>query len=219
QALEEDIWVAGESALTSNVWSTIEGLLPDMVLVDVGLPALNGFSMARQIATRCPGTAVVMLSPSPDDDQLFQAIKSGAVAYLSKDISAEALIGVLNKVGRGEYPINDSLLERPTTAKKVLQLFHDLSLMGEDVEDLITPLSPRETEILKHIAEGNSNKRIALALGIGEQTIKNHIASIMRKLNANDRTHAVVLAMRRGWINIEELTNLPTEDEELATLR
>ena len=90
--------------------------------------------------------------------------------------------------------------------------------MGKDIETLMTPLSPRETEILKYIAEGNSNKRIAYALGIGEQTIKNHITSIMRKLNANDRTHAVVLAMRKGWLDIEEHLDTPEPEEELVTL-
>ncbi|MFC1906938.1 response regulator transcription factor [Chloroflexota bacterium] len=120
-------------------------------------------------------------------------------------------------MGQGAYPINETLLCRPSTAKKVLQLFKNLSLMGKDIETLMTPLSPRETEILKYIAEGNSNKRIALALGIGEQTIKNHITSIMRKLNANDRTHAVVLAMRKGWLNIEETVAAPEAEEELAT--
>jgi len=156
---------------------------------------------------------VAMISSSPSDDQLFQAIKSGAVAFLSKDVSGDELTATLRKVGRGQYPINESLLNRPSTAKKVLQLFHDLSLMGKDATTLITPLSPREAEILKHIAEGYSNKRIAYALGIGEQTIKNHITSIMRKLNANDRTHAVVLALRQGWLDIGELSVLPEEEE------
>jgi DNA-binding NarL/FixJ family response regulator len=217
QALPEDMEIVGESDLTSDVWNTIESLSPNIALVDVGLPSLSGFGIARHIATRCPGVAVVMLSPSSDDDLLFQAIKSGVVAFLSKDTSADELLNVLRRVGRGAYPINETLLCRPSAAKKVLQLFKNLSMMGKDIETLMTPLSPRETEILKYIAEGTSNKRIALALGIGEQTIKNHITSIMRKLNANDRTHAVVLAMRKGWLNIEEIVETPEPEEELVT--
>ena len=217
QALQEDMEVVGESDLTPDIWSTIESLSPDIVLLDIGLPSLSGFGLARQIAIRCPSVAVVMLTPSPDDDQLFQAIKVGAMAFVSKDISADKLIRLVRKVGQGAYPINESLLSRPTAAKKVLQLFKNLSLMGKDIETLMTPLSPRETEILKYIAEGNSNKRIAYALGIGEQTIKNHITSIMRKLNANDRTHAVVLAMRKGWLDIEEHLDTPEPEEEMVT--
>ena len=158
-----------------------------------------------------------MLSPSSDDEQLFQAIKSGAVAFLNKDASADELLNILRRVGQGAYPINETLLCRPSAAKKVLQLFKNLSLMGKDIETLMTPLSPREMEILKYIAEGTSNKRIALALGIGEQTIKNHITSIMRKLNANDRTHAVVLAMRKGWLEIQEHLDTPEPEEEMVT--
>ncbi|MDP2931771.1 MAG: response regulator transcription factor [Chloroflexota bacterium] len=207
QALDGDVAVVGESSLRADVWSTIEELVPDIALVDVGLPFFSGFSVARQVARRCPKVAVVMISASPDDDQLFQAIKSGAVAFLSKDVSADELAGTLRRVGQGQYPINDSLLNRPNTAEKILRLFHSLSLMGNDVNALVTPLSPRETEVLKHIAEGYSNKRIAFTLGVTEQTIKNYIASIMRKLNANDRTHAVVLAMRRGWLDIGDISD------------
>ncbi len=206
QALAKQAEVVGESALRPDAWSLVEELLPDMALVDVGLPFLTGFDVARQIARHCPKVAVVMISASPDDDQLFQAIKSGAVAFLSKDVSGDGLIGTLCRVGRGEYPINDSLVERPNTAEKILRLFHNLSLMGDEVSTLVTPLSPRETEVLKFIAEGYSNKRIAFSLGVTEQTIKNYIASIMRKLNANDRAHAVVLAMRRGWLSIDGIT-------------
>jgi DNA-binding NarL/FixJ family response regulator len=157
------------------------------------------------------------MSSNPDDDQLFQAIKSGAIAFLSKDVSADSLLNILRRVGQGEYPINDSLLTRPGAAKKVLELFHDLSLLGTEVNKLITPLSRRETEILKYVAEGFSNKRIGFTLGVGEQTVKNHVTSIMRKLNANDRTHAVVLAMRRGLLDTQEFMGI-TQGERVPRL-
>jgi len=136
EVLTQDMEVVGESELTPDLWRTIESLSPDIVLVDVGLPSLRGFGAARQIATRCPGVAVVMLTPSPDDDQLLRAIKSGSAALLGKDISANNLLSVLKRVGRGEYPINETLLSRPSVAKNVLQLFKNLSKMGEDVMPL-----------------------------------------------------------------------------------
>ena len=213
-SLHEDIEVVGECDPGTDTWRLVESLSPDIVLVDVGTPLLTGFGVAHQIATRCPKVAVVILTPNPDDDQLFQAIKSGAVAFLSKDIAADKLVDILRRVGRGEYPINASLLNRPNTARQVLQLFQSYSL--KNMETLMTPLSHRETEILKYVAEGNANKRIASALNISEQTIKNHITSIMRKLNANDRTHAVVLAIRNGWLNIGEISDLPAETEVAA---
>jgi len=219
EVLTEDMEVVGESELTPDLWSTIESLSPDIVLVDVGLPSLSGFGAAREIATRCPGVAVAMLTPSPDDDQLLRAIKSGARAFMTKDINAHELTSVLRQVGKGAYPINETLLSRPSVAKNVLQLFKNLSKMGEDVDMLMTPLSPRESEVLRYIAEGNSNKRIAYALGIGEQTIKNYITSIMRKLNANDRTHAVVLAMRKGWLNIEQTLDSLEPEKDLTAVK
>ena len=188
-------------------------------LVDAGLPSLSGFGVARQIAIRCPGVGVVILSSSVDDEQLFQALKSGAAAFANKDISASNLVQLLRKVGQGTYPINETLLSQPGAANRILQLFRNLAMMGKDLERLITPLSPREGEILRHIAEGNSNKRIAYALGISEQTIKNYIGSIMRKLNANDRTHAVVLAMRKGWLNIEKTLDSRELEKELVSLK
>ncbi|MCD6299707.1 MAG: response regulator transcription factor [Dehalococcoidales bacterium] len=196
----EDIDVVGECSPDDNTWSLVENILPDITLVDLSTTPVTEFDVARKIATRCPKVAVVILAPNPDDDHLFQAIKSGAVAFLGKDVSADELADILRQVRRGEYPINDSLLSRPNSARQVLQLFQNFAL--KDMESLITPLSHREVEILKYVAEGNPNKSIAAALNISQQTVKNHITSIMRKLNANDRTHAVVLAMRSGLINL-----------------
>jgi len=212
----ENVEIVGGCSPDADTWNLIENASPDMVLVDIGSVPVNGFGVVRQIAIRCPRVAVIILDPQPDDDQLFQAIKSGAVAFLSKDIDADDLVDVLRRVKRGEYPINDSLLSRPNSARQVLQLFQNYTL--KDMESLMAPLSQREVEILKYVAEGNPNKGIAVALDISEQTVKNHITSIMRKLNANDRTHAVVLAMRNGWINLGEASSQPVEGEISASV-
>jgi len=203
--------VIGECEPSADAWSVVESLSPDIVVVDVGVPSVSGFGVARQIATRCPRVAVVILAQNPDDDHLLQAIKAGAVAFLSKDIGIDELVDTLRRVGRREYPINDSLLTKPNTARQVLQLFQTFAL--KDMENVMTPLSHREMEVLKYVAEGNPNKRIANALNISEQTIKNHITSIMRKLNANDRTHAVVLALRNGWLSLGEASEQSTRKE------
>jgi DNA-binding NarL/FixJ family response regulator len=200
----KDIEVVGDCAPGPEALALVEAFTPNVVLLDVDLPLLRGLDLGRQITTRCPRVIVVALTASPDDDQLFQAIKSGAVAYLSKDISADELAGAVRRIVHGERPINESLLGRPRVAEQVLRQFQDVSLMGKAMETLATPLTPRETETLKYVAEGYSNKQIAHVLGISEQTIKNHITSILDKLDANDRTHAVVLALRQGWIDIGE---------------
>ncbi|MFH0942358.1 MAG: response regulator transcription factor [Chloroflexota bacterium] len=211
-----DIEVVGDSAFLSDVYEQIESSPPDVVLIDIDLPSLSGLGMVRQVASRCPGVAAVVLSPNPDDDQLFQAIKSGASAFVNKDATVDEVVTTLRRASQKEYPINDSLLQRPSAAKKVLNLFQNLAL--RNMGSLMTPLSQREMQILKYVAEGNANKRIAGALNISEQTIKNHITSIMRKLNANDRTHAVVLAIRNGWLNVGEVTRVETVEKEMSTL-
>lgn len=204
-----DIKVAGESSSGLDCLPQIEALLPDIVLVDIGMHVCGSLGLVRRIATGFPNVAVVVLSPSPGDEELFQVIKSGAVAYLSKDVPPDELVATLRQVAHGEYPINDSLLTRPDTARKMLRLFQRFAIKG--LGPLITPLSAREIEVLKHVAEGNPNKQIATALNTSEQTIKNHVTSIMRKLNANDRTHAVVLALRQGWLSIEDVADLDEE--------
>lgn len=205
-----DIQVVGECAPGSEAVGLVEAFMPNVVLLDVDLPLLRGLDLGRQITTRCPNVSVIALTSSPNDEQLFQAVKTGVVAYVTKDISPDELASAIRRISKGERPINDSLLNRPRVAEQVLRQFQDLTLMGKAMETLATPLTPRETETLKYVAEGYSNKQIAHVLGISEQTIKNHVTSILNKLDANDRTHAVVLAMRQGWIDIGETTLQPS---------
>lgn len=117
-----------------------------------------------------------------------------------------------------EDPTNDSSLEESSIAKKIIRLFHKLSPTGEGAATNITPLSPRQTQILNQIAKGHPNKWIARSLGISEQTVKNHVTSIMDKLDANDRTHAVVLAMLNGWLNIQDVSDVRSEPELVPSL-
>ncbi len=179
---------------------------PDIVLLDIGYPFLNGLELGKKIARSFPGTGVIVLSANPDedDDELFEVIKIGAVAYIrSKHCSPSDLADTIKRASSGEYPINECVSSKPKVAWRVLRQFQDMASMGRTIEDITTPLTPKEVQILTHIAEGNSNKRIANILGISEQTIKNHVSAILRKLNANDRAHAVFIAIRNGLISIQ----------------
>ncbi len=182
---------------------------PDVLLLDIDYPSLGGLELARKIALHYPTTKVIMLTSKPDDKQLFEIIKVGAVDYLDKSITAEELAKNIRQVARGECPINDSVLARPKVAEHVLKQFQSIhNVNGKITDTIVVPLTSRETQILNYIANGNSNKQIAQILQISEQTIKNHVSNILRKLNANDRAHAVVLAIRYGWISAEELQPL-----------
>jgi two-component system response regulator DegU len=196
-----DIEVAGTSDVTEDILTAIDNLPPDVALLDIDGSPEAGLNLARKIKQHAPSIAIVVLASNPSDEQLFEVLKGQAASYLSKETTEEHLIDTLRKVAHGEHPINESLTSRPKVAEQVLLQFQELSRRTE-AEAFISPLTPREMEILKYIGLGLLNKQIAAQLGISEQTIKNHVTSILRKLNANARTEAVVLALRQGLITI-----------------
>jgi len=187
--------------LDEEALSAIDTLSPDVALVDIDGLSDNSLAIARKIKQRSPNIGVVVITSNPSDAQLFQALKAQAVAYLNKEVTPDQLVDIIKRVAQGEHPINESLTTRPKVAEHVLHQFQELSWRSE-AEALVSPLTPRETEILNHIAQGYLNKQIALQLGISEQTIKNHVTSILRKLNANARTEAVVVAIKQGLISL-----------------
>jgi two-component system response regulator DegU len=198
----EDIAVSGTTGLNEDVLKVIDNLPPDVALLDIDGPSDVGIDLARKIKQRSPNIGVIVLTSNPDDNQLFLALKAQAVAYLSKEVTGSQLSEIIRRVAKGEHPINESLTSRPKVAEHVLQQFQELSSRSES-EAFISPLTPREIEILQYIAQGYLNKQIAAELGISEQTIKNHVTSILRKLNANARTEAVVVAIKQGLITID----------------
>ena len=189
---------------TDGTLEMIDNHLPNIALLGSSLGALQGLELGRKIARYYPNTKVIMMSPNPDDEELFEVIKTAAVACLSRNTAAGDLISTIRRASQGEYPINDSLITRPRVAQRVLEQFQDISSMGKAMETVIAPLTRREAQILNYVSKGNTNKQIADILGISEQTIKSHISAILRKLNANDRAHAVALAMRNGWISMND---------------
>ncbi len=179
---------------------------PDVVLIDAGLTATDPLEIARQMRHLAPQMAIMILTPSEDEERLFQSIKVGAAAYYTRNITPEELMDAVRRVSHGEYLINDDVLSKPQLASRVLKSFRELAVEEEDAvtKDLYSPLSSREVEILDYIARGNSNKEIAKSLKISDQTVKNHITSILKKLSVNDRTAAVVHALRHGWIKMHD---------------
>ncbi|GAC1393296.1 MAG: response regulator transcription factor [Ktedonobacteraceae bacterium] len=199
-----DCQIVGESTDTLDVLELARIHNPDVALIDTGLIASDPLEIARQARHLIPRMAIIMLTPSEDEERLFQSIKVGAAAYYTRNITPDDLIEAVRKVSNGEYLIQDDVLSKPQLASRVLKSFRELTVEEEEGEakDLYSPLSSREIEILDYIARGNSNKEIAKSLKISDQTVKNHITSILKKLSVNDRTAAVVHALRHGWIKI-----------------
>lgn len=201
---EHDMLVVGEAGDGPSAVQQIDLLSPDVVLIDINMPLMSGLEVTRVVKRRHPQTAVVILTMHEDDEQLFHAIRVGAQAYATKDVEAEELIRLIRRVARGEYLINENVLSRPFVASRVLDQFREQSAIDTGGEKIFSPLTPREVEILDCVAQGNSNKEIAQILAISDQTVKNHITSILRKLAVNDRTQAVIYALRHGWIKMAE---------------
>ena len=200
---EDDIEVVGGGNEGQEALFEFKELSPDVVIFAPAVFSFDGLELVRQIRRESPIVPIIVIASREDEEYLFLALRAGAAAYFTREIDPAELSQAVRKVFQGEYLINEGLLTRPRVASRLLKQFQDFSLLGDDVEPLLSPLSRRETEILNYIAQGNSNKEIAHALGIKNQTVKNHITSIMRKLAANDRTHAVVLALRRGLIRVD----------------
>ena len=201
---EPDFDIVGEADETRSAFDLSVQLSPDIILMDLSLPAPGGIETTQRIKREMPSAGIIVLAVNEDEDALFEAIKAGAAAFILKDVAPDDLVAIIRRVAAGEYLINDKVFAKPAVASRVLKEFRELAIYGQEAAPIFAPLSPREVEILDNIAQGMTNKQVAYALSISEQTVKNHMSSILRKLSVNDRTQAVVYAMRQGWIRMPE---------------
>jgi DNA-binding NarL/FixJ family response regulator len=201
---EEGLEVVGEAEDARSAMDAALELSPDIILMDLSLPPPGGIETTQKIKRELPSVSIIVLAVQEDEDALFDAIKAGAAAFVLKDISPDDLVNVIRRVSNGEYLINDRVFSQPSVASRVLKEFRELAAYGQSEVPIFAPLSPREVQILDNIAQGMTNKQVAYTLTISEQTVKNHMSSILRKLSVNDRTQAVVYAMRQGWIKMPE---------------
>lgn len=183
---------------------------PHIILSDIQLPGVTGLKIARILKKQHPSTHIIIVSMHIDDDRLFDAVRAGASAFLSKDIEAQELLDSIARVSNGEQLINQTVLQRPHLAWKVLSEFRNLADRGDGTNipkppGSSIPLSVREIEVLDCVSQGLSNKEIADALYITEQTVKNHMTSVLRKLEVTDRVQAVLFAVKHGWVEIGSL--------------
>jgi DNA-binding NarL/FixJ family response regulator len=201
---EDDFIVVGEADHARAAFDLAVEHTPDIILMDLTLPGSSGIETTQRIKREVPATGVIILSDEEDEDALFDSIKAGAAAFILKDVDPDDLVTIIRRVRGGEYLINDKVFSKPSVASRVLKEFRELAVYGQEAQPIFAPLSPREVEILDNIAQGMTNKQVAYNLSISEQTVKNHMSSILRKLSVNDRTQAVVYAMRQGWIKMPE---------------
>lgn len=202
--LEDDIEIVGISEDGEDALERISKSRPDVVLLDVNLPGINGLQVSRQIENEYDSISVVILTAHHDSEQVIHALRSGASAYRPKDVDAQELVQTIRDVASGYYLADDKRMsreERDIWLEE--QIDESTGPYMIDTEGHYIPLSPREMQILEHVTLGMINKEIANKLGISQQTVKNHMTSILKKLNVKDRTQAAVTALRRGWVRID----------------
>ena len=201
---EADFEIVAEAEDSRSAFDAAIEHTPDIVLMDLSLPSPGGIETTQRVKREVPSAGIIVLAVNEDEDQLFDAIRAGAAAFILKDVGPDDLVTIIRRVSAGEYLINDKVFAKPSVASRVLKEFRELAVYGQESAPIFAPLSPREVEILDNIAQGMTNKQVAYALSISEQTVKNHMSSILRKLSVNDRTQAVVYAMTQGWIRVPE---------------
>jgi DNA-binding NarL/FixJ family response regulator len=200
-----DVQVVGEAGDGDEAVERAQELLPDVVLMDINLPTLNGLQATRQLKELCPEINVIMLTAYDDEEQVYHSIRAGASAYYAKDVSTERLVDVIRSVSQGNYVVGSKVLDEDGVGNWLLEEYRRFG--GEiayEQERFLAPLSPREMEILELVVGGMSNKEIAYHLGISHQTVKNHMTAILRKMGVADRTQAAVYALRRGWVPLRQ---------------
>lgn len=183
--LQEDMEVVGEAADGAEAVALAGELCPDVVLMDLVMPNLNGVEAMRQLREQAPATRAIVLTSFLDEDQVLPAIRAGAAGYLLKNVGPQELARAVRAAHAGEALID------PTVAARLVD-----TLADEKVDDRYESLTGREREVLDLIGDGLSNKRIALELGVAEKTVKTHVTHVLAKLGLADRTQAALYVTR-----------------------
>jgi len=211
-SLESDVKVIGEADTGDHGLELIRELKPQIAVVDVNLPGMNGQQVTRQVVNEKIPTRVILLTAYDDTEQKIHAMRVGAFAYCVKDVEPQALVKIIHTVASGKYVIGDDVLDEASIEKWVSLLSDSALRSYSDPGEPFQPLSSREMEVLSYITEGKSNKEIAAILGISHQTVKNHVTSILRKLGVEDRTQAAIYSLRRGWVRLYKNGNVDSQE-------
>jgi DNA-binding NarL/FixJ family response regulator len=190
--------VVGEAANGQEAVDLARSLKPEVILMDIRMPKLDGVQATSLITKEHPESRVIILTMQREDRFVFDAIKAGARGYLLKDVDAEVLLDAIRSVHQGQALVD------PLMAGKLLDEFRRLSDPGASDQDKLEQLTEGEMEVLGRVAQGADNKDIAKQLNLSESTVANRLRDIYQKLHVNNRTQAALYALRRGWASLDE---------------
>ncbi len=210
-SLEPDMKIVAQSATGDEALEMIREKKPTIALLDVNLPGMNGQQITHQVSQDKLPTRVILMTGYDDIQQAIHAALAGAHGYCSKDIQPQSLSRIIREVAEGKYVFANNVFTR-----RELELWVEDSMEGarrsySEPGAPFHPLSDREMEVLACVVRGMSNKEIATLLGISHQTVKNHVTAILRKFGVEDRTQAVVYALKRGWVTLKDSDIRPQE--------
>jgi DNA-binding NarL/FixJ family response regulator len=210
-ALEQGFRVIGQAADGKHALELIRDLEPDIAVLDVNLPEMNGQQITHQVNQEKLPTRILLLTGYDDIEQAIHAAHAGAAAYCAKDIQPQGLVSVIREVANGKFVIAGNVFTRRELDEWLESQMEGARRSYSEPGSPFHPLSDREMEVLSCVVRGMSNKEIAGLLGISHQTVKNHVTSILRKFGVEDRTQAVVYALKRGWVKLHDMENKPQE--------
>ncbi len=202
-SLDADMKVVGQASSGDQALDLIKSLNPAIVLLDVNLPGMNGQQITHQVTQEKLPSRIILMTGYDDIEQALHAAMAGAAAFCSKDVEPKSLIRIVRDVAAGKFVFDAKVMN-----KRELQTWIEDRIEGarqsySEPGAPFHPLSDREMEVLTCVVKGMSNKEIAGLLGISHQTVKNHVTSILRKFGVEDRTQAVVYALKRGWVQLK----------------
>jgi DNA-binding NarL/FixJ family response regulator len=203
-SLEKDFRIIAQVSNGEDAIAQIRALKPMVAVIDVNMPGMNGQQVTHRVTADHLPTRVVLLTGYDDVEQAIHAVLAGAAGYCAKEIQPEALSRTIRAVAEGKYAIAGNIFSRRELDAWIDEQMEGARRSYSEPGSPFHPLSDREMEVLSCVVRGMSNKEIAALLGISHQTVKNHVTSILRKLGVEDRTQAVVYALKRGWVKLQD---------------
>jgi DNA-binding NarL/FixJ family response regulator len=201
---EPDMQVVAEVRSADDALAITDQRPPDVYVIDVELQEPATSAATRRLSQESPGSGIVVVGREDDDASILEAIEIGATGHVPAAAEPSELVAVIRRVADGEDPLKDEVIGRPDLVDRIMDGFRESFRRADQPPDI--PLTPRELDVLRHVAVGMRNREVGELLDVSEQTVKNHLSSILHKLGVPNRTHAVTFAVRQGWLSLDEMS-------------